>query len=473
MSIELRDSEEARTYLTQGIWLQRLADTNSQTIAAPIQCAMNLAANDEIVPPVGFIADVIRLVLFSDQPIARRQVVAGSLSPQAVRSYDDYVLGKLYSDATFERASVAICRYETEQRIQAIAWLIARICDRINFEGVVLSPAVARSLQGMPAEDLLTQGSESISEAGLIPLLVDAYQRLTIDIRRVGEVLSAEDVFELEKGTALVDFGQRLALRQVVRCCEDFSAILPHKAPRPTTRQRNVPTHIMEEDTYPIGGFISISTKGSIESLLHSELAFMETDEAHRPDLFELKFVRSELLYYSRDENAFLRHRRTFQFVLFPDLSECRVKDVGQSYQRLIQVLAFQVTLIRKLIEWLSDDAVIFEFHFIKSSKKDSLSDEQELMEMMLSDQIQNQTVSIQQTSTHDMIASAEEWARTSTTHSLVFSTSQQSLPFQQAMPTYFLMNSSKPQIRLPAEERSLEFESLEESLNEVVRELL
>ena len=61
------------------------------------------------------------------------------------------------------------------------------------------------------------------------------------------------------------------------------------------------PTRALDEDTYPVGGFTSISTRGSIESLLHSQLAYMETDE--RPDLFDIKFLRDELLYYARDEN--------------------------------------------------------------------------------------------------------------------------------------------------------------------------
>ena len=39
-----------------------------------------------------------------------------------------------------------------------------------------------------------------------------------------------------------------------------------------------VPTRILDEDIYPVGGFTSLSNRGSIESLLHSQLAYMETD---------------------------------------------------------------------------------------------------------------------------------------------------------------------------------------------------
>ena len=57
-----------------------------------------------------------------------------------------------------------------------------------------------------------------------------------------------------------------------------------------------MPTRVLDEDQYPVGGYTSISTRGSIESLLHSQLAYMEPES---PDLFDMKFVRDELFYYS------------------------------------------------------------------------------------------------------------------------------------------------------------------------------
>ena len=472
-SIELRDSDSARTYLTQGIWLQRLVATTTESIAQPLQCVMALATADDVIPPAGFVADVIRLILSDVPSSSERNDFQNGLSPQHVRSYEDYVLGKLYADASFERASIAICRYEESDRIRAVAWLIGRLCERIRFEGVIISPAVARSLQGLPPEDVLTLGSDSLQADGVMELLASAYDELIQGIRRIGEVLSTEDVFELEKGTALVEFGQRLALRQTLRTAEEFARDLPHKAPRPTSRQRNVPTHILEEDTYPIGGFTSISTRGSVESLLHSELAYMETDEARRPDLFEIKFVRSELLYYSRDENEFLRRRRTFQFLLFPDLSECRIKDTGQSFQRLILILGLQVTLVRKLVEWLGDDALLFEFLFINRDSQSPLLDERGLLQMILSEQIDNGTVNFHEVSPSEAVELAEEHARSSTTHCVVFSQKKSPLSFQQAMPTSVIVKSGQPGLLFPGEPATEEFESFDDALHALVRELV
>src|SRR5262249_22986644 len=84
------------------------------------------------------------------------------------------------------------------------------------------------------------------------------------------------------------------------------------------------------------------------ESLLHSQLAFME-DAGERPDLFDVKYLRDELLFYSRDENQFLRRRRTFALVLYPDLVHARFKDAALPYQRVVLLLALLVVTVRTL----------------------------------------------------------------------------------------------------------------------------
>lgn len=473
-TVQLRDSDAARRYLTQGLWLQRLSPTNPDTIRAPLNCALCLAATDHSVPPTGFIADVIRLVMNERSAPGTRTPVVNDLSPEKVRAYEDYVLGKLYADATFERASVAASRYPADDRIKAIAWMIARICERTGFSGVLLSPAVARNLQGLSPEELVTQGAQSLQAQGLMPLLNDGYEELISRVRSTGQVLSAEDLFELEKGTALIEFGQRLALRQVLRIAETIEASLPLRVPRASSRARNVPTHIMEEDMYPVGGFTSISTRGSIESLLHSQLAFMEKEESRRPDLFEIKFLRSELLYYSRDENQFLRRRRVIQMVLFPDLTECRIKDDAHACQRLIMLLGLQIALTRKLIAWLSNDALIIEYLFVKDGAKSPLEQEKELLTLILEEQIQNGTVIVTEATQSQIPALAEEHARRSTTHSLMFAWKPpEPIHFQQAMPVRISLRHALPAMTFHGETTSLACTSFEDLAQHLAAELV
>jgi hypothetical protein len=113
-------------------------------------------------------------------------------------------------------------------------------------------------------------------------------------------------------------------------------------------------------------------------------------EKTDRPDLFDAKYLRDELLYYSRDENEFLRRRRTFGFVLFPDLVQTRFKDAELRWQRGILLLALLVVAVRKLCDWLSADALSFVFYV-----PEPLGPERDLLEIVLREQIANKTVEI------------------------------------------------------------------------------
>lgn len=56
-----------------------------------------------------------------------------------------------------------------------------------------------------------------------------------------------------------------------------------------------------ETGKYPVGGIHELSTSGGLENLLRSELIYMEVNDP--VDLFGLKYLERELLYYQRDNN--------------------------------------------------------------------------------------------------------------------------------------------------------------------------
>jgi len=75
-----------------------------------------------------------------------------------------------------------------------------------------------------------------------------------------------------------------------------LKATLPAHRPRPRSGRREVPTRVLDEDTYPVGGFSSLSTRGTVESLLHSQLAYME--DGSGPEGFEIKGNEESKLYH-------------------------------------------------------------------------------------------------------------------------------------------------------------------------------
>ena len=440
---ELRDTNEVRTLLLQALWLQRVGQVASASVNDALEWGLEIVAAGEPMPPLGFVADVGYLIFGVDESTSqRREPVDIPDWPAAEFAiYDDHVLGKLYADSSFDRATEAVARYGSRRdRVKALAYVINQLRQRAGLGGWNFSPGVIKGLQQGETDKFLAEGWESLTTDGPHPLLRESYAELIAGVRNVGSVLGSADVFELERGIAVAEFSQRIALRQVVECAERFEDSLPRQPARSIARRQQVQTRIFDEDLYPIGGFTSIANKGTIESLLHSQLAYMEPATEERPDLFDIKFLRDELLYYARDENQFFRRRRTFVLALFPDLVAARVKDRDLPAQRVILLLALVVAYIRKLIDWLSDEALLFEILFVTNEAathlapgehtgdrvadtgRSPLSDERELLEILLSEQIDNGTVALSEIAAADLPDHCRDRARRSLCQCLTFS---------------------------------------------------
>lgn len=385
--VELRNLDDVREYVLQGLWLQRVVHPTAALVRPALEWALEVAASGQPLPPVGFVADVGNVVYGHDsgRPSKDHPEVPGW--PHALaRSYEDNLLGKIYADWSFERATDALRRYTGRNQAKGLAYVVKQVRERAGIGGVELSPAVLRGMIPIPGEELLAQGYTSLTEKGPMPLLIHQYESLVSAARRLAEVLGPEDVIALEQRTALADMGQYVAHRQILQMTARFESRLPPRPPRPLDGRKEVPTRVLDEDQYPVGGYASISTRGSIESLLHSQLAYMEPDG---PDLFDLKFVRDELFYYSRDENQFLRRRRAFVFAFYPDLVATRFKDADLPTQRIVLVLSAVLTLVRRLTDWLSTDALRFELLFVRSGADRPLGDEAELLQLLLREPIE------------------------------------------------------------------------------------
>src|SRR5262249_26870408 len=238
-------------------------------------------------------------------------------------------------------------------------------------------------------DEVLGAAWDGLMRDGPSELLVRLYDDLVAAGRRMAEVLGPEDVLAIEQRTALADMGQYVAHRQILQTTARIESRPPAPPGGPLVGRKEVPTRVHDEDQYPVGGYTAIATKGSIESLLQSQLAYIEPPPAEGPDLFDLKYARDELFYYSRDENQFLRRRRAFVFVLFPDLIAARFKDAALPYQRIVMVQSAILALVRKLTDWLSAEAIRFEVLFVQDGEKKPLAEEAALMELFLREPIE------------------------------------------------------------------------------------
>jgi hypothetical protein len=448
--VVLRDPVEAQRFLIQGLCLQRATPPVAGTVKHILEWSLEIAAGGQPLLPLGVIADFGHTAYGTDRGGRGQRdfPTIHGLPPTLMRAYEDHVLGKIYSDWSFERASDAMRRFQGRDRSIALAYLVRQFRERASLGGIEMSPGIIRSLFESQPEELLRRAWESFADHGPSPLIVELYESLIAAARGMAEILALEDVIALEHRTALADMGQYVAHRQVLQTASRFDERLPRHKVKPLAGRKEVPTRVLDEDTYPVGGFASISTKGSVESLLHSQLAYMERDPDLRPDLFDVKFLRDELYYYSRDENQFLRRRRVFVFCLYPDLVKARYKDPELPVQRIVMILGLLLTAVRRLSEWLSTDALKFEFLLIQEKESKPLAQEGALLEMLFREQIENGTVEIRHFA-EDAIGYADHRGQRSMCHLLAISSNDWNIQTENAIATELIVDGPRPEVRI------------------------
>lgn len=446
--IELRDLDAARRYVVEGLWLQRAVKPAAVTVRDTLEWAMEVASSGHPLPPVGFVADVGHVAFGADAEHRLKDPVhVPGWPPALARTYEDHVLGRLYADWMFERASDALRRYQGKDRVKGLAYVINQIRERADSGGVMLPPAVLRTLLAANPEDVLSQGWDTLTRDGPSETQIRLYEELVAAGRRLSEVLVKEDVDALEDRSALGDMGQYVALRQIRQTTTRIEAFLPTRPVKPHLGRKEVPTRVLDEDQYPVGGYTSISSRGSLESLLHSQLAYMETES---PDLFDVKFVRDELFYYSRDENQFLRRRRAFVFVLFPNLVEARFKDrdSGLPHQRIVVLQSAILALIHRLSEWLSTDAIRFEVLFVQNGNTKPLAAEATEMELLLREQIERGDGLVAWLPDKAAVISRlNHLARMAQVHCLVAATEPFEMELESVVVTELIVSGSRPDV--------------------------
>lgn len=450
---DLRDESAVLDWLAAGISSLREVPLTPARLTLWLDVLTAMVASGEAAPPFGFLADVVSIAVGDIARTARRTASENHVVPATlIRRYDDHVLGRLHVDPAFQRGAAAVCRYQQGERVRALAYALQQLQRQTGLEGVHLSPGVLRGIAArnriILSEELATRPPAS-SQTEWLALELDHVCRA---FRQSPQLLAPEDLFELERGTAVKSFGQRLALRQTLQSARRLAAALPAQPPRVRSRWRDVPTPIAEEDQYPVGGYTSLSTRGSIESLLHSQLAYMERDES--PDLFDIKFLRDELLYYSRDENQFLRPRRTTFLVLHPDLAAARVKDSALPFQRIILTLGLLTATIQTWMAWLTTEALRFEIIFLDDGSRSSLPHEREVLEIIFSTERELDIVRVRSLTPDDLEVLCEQTARRSRCHAVQFS-SEPSGTLQRVPVDSVLVSGPVPELSETADARA------------------
>jgi len=335
----------------------------------------------------------------------------------AFRAYEDNVLARLLGDRRWTAVCEAVAAAPKELRGVAVGLLCSQLLTRLQVPvGLGVSQGAARRLSQRTADEVLSTGRQVLLER---PELAAALAQGLLDLsqaaRKAKELLTDAEVFLLENVAELKGLGPRVALAQLALVAQEVEDRLPVRM-KSSQSEGESPTQLEEESAFPVGGFSSISTVGTLENLVTSELIYMDEAGAERPDLFDVRFVEGELLYYARDESVAVRRRRTVVLVFDASLDACRVLDPQERFQRLLWALGTGAAMVRRLATWLDSETVHFDLVFTGAvqGRESPLREEMNVLGLLLREWRERGQLELSEAATvRDALLAAHERHRT------------------------------------------------------------
>lgn len=359
------DSQRAADFVSAALLLARGPVHTATWSALAFEALESTYGERPLLPAPTLVFDLT--VLLQGERLAPVHPTAPLPVREALRAYEDHVLARLTADRRWVRVAEGVVAAPKEHKAAAVAMVATQVLSRLGVEGGSgVSQAVVRRLATQPLGDLLERGRVALEEPTLGARVAEGLQVLAKGARRTREVLSDAEVFVVENIGSLKSLGARVALTQLATAAQVVEERLPARLRGHVFEDGDAPTALEEDSAFPVGGFSSIATVGSLENLVTSELIYMDDEGAARPDLFDVRFVEGELLYYARDESVAVRKRRRVVLVLDPSLAGARVLDPKATYQRLVWLLGTLTALLRKMSEWFDTEALTFELVFVR-----------------------------------------------------------------------------------------------------------
>lgn len=204
---------------------------------------------------------------------------------------------------------------------------------------------------------------------------------------RWSELLQEEDLFELAHWEQLSTEHLRIGCRQLIEVERRLGEIDITRV-SVNEPETEVETAFIDETHVPTGGVAGLTNRGSIESMVVSELAYME--DGPGINLFDLRYLEGEILYYMRDAGTLRRKRRTIHFVVDMD-KLFSVKSPGFDYQFSILAQGLALRILRDVFQIFEADSVEAHFHYVAPEEQhDVLLKEVNLLEVLLEDAVKH-----------------------------------------------------------------------------------
>ncbi len=210
-----------------------------------------------------------------------------------------------------------------------------------------------------------------------------------------GRLIRDEDIFELSHWRSLSTEHLRIGCRQILA--------VDRRLGERTLRQRiqvhdagEAETVFVDETHYPMGGLAELTNRGSLENLVTSQLIYIEPGPAI--NVFDVRYLEGELLYYMRDEGSLRRKRRTVHLIF--DLGTAfEWKARGWDYQFSVLSQGLGLRLLNDLFKVFEHDSVHACFHYLRGGVDSTfLRAEIDLMRLLLDDAVRHGWVEFHET---------------------------------------------------------------------------
>lgn len=321
----------------------------------------------------------------------------------AVRTaYANSFLGVLLRDDSFRRAIEAVATDPSRDDLIARAILLAVRGVRVDVE---LNPSVVRGLRLAGRLDPDAEAAKWSELAGVPIDPATGERRPSAHVRELESILerlisrvasavyAADDLSEIIHWSAYRKAAQRLAGRKIARFVGEIAPFDRRKIR--TVAETGPETDVQDTGTWAEGGYVGITTRGSVESIVPSELAYMG-EESGIPgvDLFGYRHAQNELLFYERDQSQLQKIRRIVRVVFAPD-SGFRVKAPGHSDSLEVGIYGTIVKLAADLEETFAEDVVTVVVHVVDSGSKQRAAEDAALLSVLMSRQVSRGTVQV------------------------------------------------------------------------------
>jgi hypothetical protein len=342
-----------------------------------------LVSQGELLPWLGFLVDLEAWVEHGGEGLnigLRRDLAS---HPVFLR-YQDVVLERWRRDPEMMRVRRALLGRSLAERRDGLlylleSWVISGVLPGLRANAGLLAA-------GLPASEASHELARQLSDMEVWPEpileLVRETNRLFGSMR---QMVNPEVVDLIERGLATMDRAPRVQMAQLIKARLQLTNVLGPIIPHSIDTLREIPSSQRASGDVPLGGYNAITTRGRLESLVPSQLVWLDISIGDST-LFAVKHERQELLYYSRQDNRLHQRLRHIAFIVDGSLSASRNKPKNLPFQRMTLVMSCLLTLWSRLEGILARETLRLSWIFV--GHRNSLKDEFQLLSRLLAPEV-------------------------------------------------------------------------------------